>query len=178
MYILNVAVSTKEAWFMYYYSPEAGYARAWSDNWPPSRDEGDLGRRLRLYHLGDKLTHLNVGPFEGRERFFMKGIEQHGKELVRYPRYGNLPPECEDAIQECLTSEGWKLGCPRFITFGGDDSWIIGYERGFDWSKSINPQLNRRLKEGKDKGWTINASITHLFTLSEHILKGKTRKPF
>jgi len=101
--------------------------------------------------------------------FFLRTTDSNGTWEYRWT---GLSPACEMAVQSHIRGgEGnkWVGGRLRAVEFGYDGSWVV-YDSGsnYDWWLSpthYDQELEDALQIGKERGWSINVSITQFGTL-------------
>lgn len=110
----------------------------------------------------------NFGPRSGS--FFADSSR-----LNRY-RWSNLPAELEDEIQKHVSLNGYGKSKIHDVAINALGGWVVQFKRGsqFKWSQGdqwpplLPVELQRALKEGEAKKWTI--SVMPLNQYKKHSL--------
>jgi hypothetical protein len=158
-YIMNVAISAPDAWFLYCYrGPERfAYDSKWFPR-KPSKADGPVG--LQLDNLKeeerDQISYCAFG--ESSKSYFLRSTD--GRKDWHPRLSGYVPTDLLDAYQD-----EFKKGCPRAVTFGKNKTWILYGKTSFKWSRYGLPKnLQAALRRGREEGWSINVckpSFTH-----------------
>jgi hypothetical protein len=152
-YIMNLAIRGPDLWFLYYYSSSRRYGHdtKWYPQKPSGADE-PIGIQLEKLRKDarDQVSFCGFGP--SPEVFFLRSTDGKKDWHPRLSRY--VSDDLWDDFQDVSRLDG---GCPRAVTFGKRNTWIVYGKESFKWSKHGLPKsLVRALQTGDERGWTIN----------------------
>lgn len=150
-YIMNIAVSSQNEWFMYCYRGPGRFA--YDSKWfprKPSRTDGPVGMQLDKLkeEERDQISFCAFG--ESSKSYFLRSTDSKNDWHPRISRH--VPTDLLDAYQD-----EFKKGTPRAVTFGKNRTWILYGKGSFTWSKRGLPKnLQAALRKGIQEGWSIN----------------------
>jgi len=145
LYIMNVAIKDPKTWFMFCFRERFAYDSKWFPR-KPSKADGPVGAQLERLKEGEKdqISYCAFG--KSSKRYFLRSTDYKKDWHPRISKY--VPEDLLDAYQ----SE-FENGCPRAVTFGENNSWILYGKKSFNWSRHGLPRsLQAALKKGHEEG--------------------------
>ncbi|KAI9781728.1 MAG: hypothetical protein M1839_005721 [Geoglossum umbratile] len=166
-YIMNLAIRGPDLFFLYYYSSSRrhGFDTKWLPNKPSAKDE-DIGVKLDKLRRGarDQVSFCGFGP--SPDVFYLRSTDGDKNWHPRLSR-----SVCDDLFEDFEDVSILEKGCPRAVTFGKNNTWIVYGTKAFKWSEHGLPiSLVDALNTGQKEGWTINKVVLNRNNHREYVL--------
>ncbi|KAI9774871.1 MAG: hypothetical protein M1840_000087 [Geoglossum simile] len=166
-YIMNLAIRGPDLWFLYYYSSSKryGFDTKWLPNKPLAREE-HIGVQLDQLRreARDQVSFCGFGP--SPEVFYLRSTDGKKQWHPRLSRSVN-----DDLWAAFLDVSTLNNGCPRAVTFGKNNTWIVYGTESFKWSEHGLPRsLVDALNTGRREGWSINKVVLNRSNHREYVL--------
>lgn len=166
-YIMNLAIRGPDLWFLYYYSSSSRYGHdtKWFPKKPTGTDEY-IGVQLEKLRedARDQISFCGFGP--SPDVFYLRSTDNKKGWHPRLSRY-----VCDDLWNDFLDVSRLDQGCPRAVTFGKNNTWIVYGVHSLKWSKHGLPKsLVAALKLGEDQDWVINKVVLNRSNHREYVL--------